>query len=190
MRRGSDPGELVSESCQRAQPAGGSAAAADRGGPGVCGGDGQDGDEAAQAVRLCHPPRPSRGADSADSQRFGPDEGLSSEKNRACGSACPQRANVPDLTTMESLEQYLLAAAAAANGPDRTKAGRKMKSMVEARAGRTTFVECLAGGSCVWRVGGIVQGRALWPPVCFFWILGPPPVVVPKPFLSEFQHVL
>mmetsp|Transcript_46773 Transcript_46773/g.83798 ORF Transcript_46773/g.83798 Transcript_46773/m.83798 type:complete len:4084 (-) Transcript_46773:846-13097(-) len=45
--------------------------------------------------------------------------------------AVTQRANVPDLTTMESLEQYLLANASVNNG--NRQGGKKMKSMVEAQ---------------------------------------------------------
>eukprot|EP01012_Entosiphon_sulcatum_P032728 TRINITY_DN4157_c0_g3_i1.p1 TRINITY_DN4157_c0_g3~~TRINITY_DN4157_c0_g3_i1.p1 ORF type:complete len:4135 (-),score=940.22 TRINITY_DN4157_c0_g3_i1:62-12466(-) len=43
-----------------------------------------------------------------------------------------QRANVPDLTTQESLEQYLLASASN-SAKERGKGGKKMKSMVEAQ---------------------------------------------------------
>ena len=44
-----------------------------------------------------------------------------------------QRANVPDLTTQESLEQYLLANATV-NGKEKGKGGKRMKSMVDAQA--------------------------------------------------------
>ncbi|KAJ9472161.1 Dynein-1-beta heavy chain [Diplonema papillatum] len=43
-----------------------------------------------------------------------------------------QRANVPDLTTQESLEQYLLANAMV-NGKEKGKGGKRMKSMVDAQ---------------------------------------------------------
>eukprot|EP00755_Sulcionema_specki_P022220 Sspe_Gene.75998::Locus_47482_Transcript_1_1_Confidence_1.000_Length_3725::g.75998::m.75998/K10408/DNAH; dynein heavy chain, axonemal len=47
--------------------------------------------------------------------------------------AVTQRANVPDLTTQESLEQYLLANATV-SGKEKGKGGKKMKSMVDAQA--------------------------------------------------------
>eukprot|EP00760_Papus_ankaliazontas_P005952 PhM_4_TR1281/c1_g1_i2/m.7199/K10408/DNAH; dynein heavy chain, axonemal len=48
--------------------------------------------------------------------------------------AVTTRAMVPDLTTMESLEQYLLANASANEGTKDKRAGKKTKSMVDAQA--------------------------------------------------------